>query len=166
MTRDKVNIINRQKAVKIPTKMRMLVRRACIATLEFEKVEGPSEIEVSFVDDNEIKELNTKFRNIESSTDVLSFPLGENGVYDINPETGAKMIGDVVISLEHAVAQAEQFGHSLEREVAYLTVHSVLHLLGYDHVNGGIEKVRMREREETVLGELGLSVSADIGDLI
>lgn len=166
MTRDKINITNRQKAVKIPTKMRMLVRRSCIATLQLENVEGPSEIEVSFVDDNEIKELNAKFRNIESSTDVLSFPLGENGEYDINPETGAKMLGDVVISLEHAVSQAERFGHSFEREVAYLTVHSVLHLLGYDHVNGGLEQVRMREKEEAVLAELGLSVTVDTGDFL
>lgn len=166
MTRDKINITNRQKAVKIPTKMRMLVRRSCIATLQLENVQGPSEIEVSFVDDNEIKELNEKFRNIESSTDVLSFPLGENGEYDINPETGAKMLGDVVISLEHAVSQAERFGHSFEREVAYLTVHSVLHLLGYDHVNGGLEQVRMREKEEAVLAELGLSVTVDTGDFL
>ena len=166
MTRDKINITNRQKAVKIPTKMRMLVRRSCIATLQLENVEGPSEIEVSFVDDNEIKELNAKFRNIESSTDVLSFPLGENGEYDINPETGAKMLGDVVISLEHAVSQAERFGHSFEREVAYLTVHSVLHLLGYDHVNGGLEQVRLREKEEAVLAELGLSVTVDTGDFL
>lgn len=86
----------------------------------------------------------------------MSFPLGENGVYDINHDTGAKMLGDIVISIEHAVAQAEEYGHSLQREVAFLTVHSLLHLLGYDHVNGGLEAVHMREKEETVLTQLGL----------
>ena len=86
----------------------------------------------------------------------MSFPLGENGVYDINHDTGAKMLGDIVTSIEHAVAQAEEYGHSLQREIAFLTVHSLLHLLGYDHVNGGLEAVHMREKEETVLTQLGL----------
>ncbi len=164
MCRTKVNIFNRQKAVQIPTGMRMLIRRACIATLQFEGITAPSEVDVSFVDDAEIKRLNTEFRNIESSTDVLSFPLCNNGVFDKNPDTGANMLGDVVISMEHAVAQAERFGHTLEREVAYLTVHSVLHLLGYDHVDGGLEKVKMREKEEAVLAELGLSILTEVGE--
>ncbi|MBR2956933.1 MAG: rRNA maturation RNase YbeY, partial [Clostridia bacterium] len=73
-----------------------------------------------------------------------------------NPETGAKLLGDIVISLEHAVAQAHAYEHTLQREVAFLTVHSMLHLLGYDHVNGGLERVRMREKEEEVLTKLGL----------
>ena len=103
-----------------------------------------------------IRELNNEFRKIDSSTDVLSFPLGENGVYDINYDTGAKLLGDIVISVPHAVAQAEEYGHSLEREIGFLIVHSMLHLLGYDHVNGGLEEVRMREKEETVLTKLGL----------
>ena len=83
--------------------------------------------------------------------------MGENGEYDINPETGLKMLGDIVISVEHAVAQAEEYGHTLNREMAYLTVHSILHLLGHDHVNGGIEAMRMREHEEAILAKLGLS---------
>ncbi len=164
MNRTKVNIFNRQKTVQIPTGMRMLIRRACVATLQFEGITEPSEVDVSFVDDMEIKRLNTEFRNIESSTDVLSFPLGVDGNYDKNPDTGANMLGDVVISMEHAVAQADRFGHSLEREVAYLTVHSVLHLLGYDHVDGGLEKVKMREKEEAVLSELGLAVLTEVGE--
>ena len=89
-------------------------------------------------------------------TDVLSFPLGENGVYDINHDTGAKMLGDIVISIPHAIDQADRYGHTLQREIGFLTVHSMLHLLGYDHVNGGMESVRMREKEETVLTKLGL----------
>jgi probable rRNA maturation factor len=115
-----------------------------------------AEVNVTFVDDEEIKQLNTDFRNIEKSTDVLSFPLGEDGVYDVNPENNAKMLGDIVISIPHAIDQADRYGHSLQREIGFLTVHSMLHLLGYDHVNGGIESVRMREKEETVLTQMGL----------
>ena len=82
--------------------------------------------------------------------------MGENGVYDINPTTGAKLLGDIVISIEQAAVQAERFGHTLQREVGYLTVHSMLHLLGYDHVDGGLSAVRMREREEAVMKQVGL----------
>ena len=127
----------------------MLVRRACTAVLTLEKFNDPAEISVRFVDDEEIHRLNREYRNVDRSTDVLSFPLGENGVYDTNLDTGAKMLGDIVISIPHAVSQAE-------REIAFLTVHSMLHLLGYDHEKGGIESVRMREKEETVLTQLGL----------
>jgi len=155
---DKIKVIisNDQKAVKIPTGVRMLVRRCCHAVLVQEKFEGSAEISVTFVDDSRIQELNKTHRNIDKATDVLSFPLGENGVYDENPDTGAKMLGDIVISMERAVAQAEEYGHPLQREVAFLTVHSMLHLLGYDHVNGGLEAVHMREKEESVLTQLGL----------
>ena len=153
----KVYITNKQTAVKIPSGMRILIRRACNAVLEHEAFDGPAEISVSFVDDAEIQELNAQYRNKPVSTDVLSFPLGEDGVYDINQETGAKMLGDIVISMQHAVIQSEQFGHSLQREVAFLTVHSMLHLLGYDHEQGGMSAVKMREREEAVLTKLGLT---------
>lgn len=157
--RVKVNITNKQKAVEIPTGTRLLVRRACTATLLEEKFSDSAEVDVTFVDDEQIKVYNNEFRNIDKSTDVLSFPLGVDGVYDTNPETSYKMLGDVVISLEHAIAQANLYGHTLEREVAYLTVHSILHLLGYDHVNGGIEQMIMREKEEKILEKLGLSIT-------
>ena len=155
---DKIKVIisNNQKAVKIPTGVRMLVRRGCHAVHVQENFEGSAEISVTFVDDEQIKELNKKHRDIDKSTDVLSFPLGEDGKYDVNPETGAKILGDIVISMESAVRQAEEYGHPLQREVAFLTVHSMLHLLGYDHVNGGLEAVHMREKEEAVLTQLGL----------
>jgi len=152
----KVIIANEQKAVKIPTGIRMLVRRCCHAVLEQERFDGSAEISVSFVDNEQIHKLNKEYRNIDRETDVLSFPLGENGEYDINHDTGAKMLGDIVISLEKAVEQAEAYGHPLQREVAFLTVHSMLHLLGYDHEGGGLEAVRMREKEESVLTKLGL----------
>jgi len=152
----KVIITNDQTDVKIPTGVRMLVRRCCTAVLVLEKFDDPAEISVRFVDDEEIHALNLQYRNVDNSTDVLSFPLGENGVYDTNNDTGAKVLGDIVISIPHAISQAERFGHSLQREIAFLTVHSMLHLLDYDHENGGIESVHMREKEETVLTQLGL----------
>ena len=153
----KVNIANKQKKEKIPTGIRMLIRRACVAVLKMEQFHESAEVEVSFVDDEEIHRLNLEFRNIDRSTDVLSFPLGENGVYDKNMSTGACMLGDIVISVEHAKVQAEQYGHTFQREMAFLTVHSMLHLLGYDHVNGGIEAETMREKEEEVLQQLNLT---------
>lgn len=152
----KVIISNEQKAVKVPTGIRMLVRRCCHAVLLEENFDGSAEISVTFVDNEGIHKLNKQYRNIDRETDVLSFPLGENGEYDINHDTGAKMLGDIVISLEKAVEQAELYGHPFQREVAFLTVHSMLHLLGYDHENGGLEAVHMREREESVLTKLGL----------
>lgn len=156
----KVIISNRQKEIKIPTGIRMLIRRCCQAVLQTEGFPEEAEVSVSFISNEEIKNLNRDFRNVDSVTDVLSFPLGENGVYDRNPESGVLLLGDIVISMQKAEQQAELYGHSLQREVAYLTVHSMLHLLGYDHVNGGLEQVRMREREETVLAKLGLTRDA------
>ena len=152
----KVYITNNQKAVKIPSGLRILIRRACNAALEYEKFEGNTEVSVIFVDNREIAKLNEQYRNKPTPTDVLSFPLGENNHYDINQETGAAMLGDIVISMERAMEQAEMYGHSLQREVAFLTVHSMFHLLGYDHEAGGIEAVRMREKEEATLIQLGL----------
>ena len=155
----KVVITNKQKAVKIPTGIRMLVRRCCNAVLKLENFEGPAEISVTFTDNAGIRELNKQYRDKDIDTDVLSFPMGENGVYDIDMETGAKILGDVVISMEKARDQAERFGHSFQREVGYLTAHSVLHLLGYDHIDN-LEKVRMREKEELVMEQLGLPASS------
>ncbi len=152
----KVVISNEQNEFRIPAGVRMLVRRCCTAVLALENFADKAEVSVMFVDDDTIHQLNKQYRNIDRATDVLSFPLGENGVYDTNNDTGAKLLGDIVISVPHALDQAERYGHSLQREIGFLTVHSMLHLLGYDHVNGGIESVRMREKEETVLTNLGL----------
>ena len=156
MEKIKVVIVNKQKTVKIPTGVRLLMRRCCHAVLELENFQGSAEVDISLVDNQQIREINKEQRNIDMVTDVLSFPLGENGQYDKNPETGANMLGDVVLSVERAIEQAEQYGHSLQREIGYLTVHSVLHLLGYDHVDGGLEAVRMREKEEAVMASVGL----------
>lgn len=152
----KVIISNDQKTVKIPTGIRLLIRRCCHAVLELENFEGSAEVSVRFVDNEQIHELNRTYRDIDRETDVLSFPLSENGVYDINHDTGAKLLGDIVISVEKAVEQAQLYNHPLQREIGFLTVHSMLHLLGYDHEKGGLEEVHMREKEETVLTQIGL----------
>lgn len=155
----KVNIFSKQNKVRLPVGTKLLIRKACNATLEFEKFGDSAEVDVTLVDDEEIREINKEQRKIDSSTDVLSFPLGENGEYDANPKTGALMLGDIVISVETALKQADLYGHGLEREIAFLTVHSILHLLGYDHVNGGMEQAIMREKEEAVLDALGLAIN-------
>lgn len=152
----KVIISDEQKEVKIPRGVRLLIRRCCNAVLTLEEFPSDAEISVLFVDDERMHALNLDHRGIDRSTDVLSFPLGENGQYDINNDTGACLLGDIVISVPTAVRQAELYGHSLQREIGFLTVHSMLHLLGYDHVDGGLESVHMREKEETVLTQLGL----------
>ena len=156
---DKVRVIiaDKQRKVRIPSGLRMQIRRACIAVLRNEKFQGNAEVSVTFVDNDAIRRLNAKFRDKDVETDVLSFPMGENGEYDINHATGAKILGDVVISMEKADQQAKEFGHSFEREVCYHTVHSMLHLLGYDHMTPE-EKAVMRMKEETVMAQIGLSV--------
>lgn len=157
---NKVLITNSQKAVKVPSGLRILIRRACNAVLEYEHFDDPAEISVTFVDNASIAELNNQYRNKPMPTDVLSFPLGENGVYDVDENNGCKMLGDIVISMERAQEQATLYGHPLQREVAFLTVHSMLHLLGYDHETSPLEERKMREKEEEVLGELGISREA------
>ncbi|MDY4813260.1 MAG: rRNA maturation RNase YbeY [Ruminococcus sp.] len=160
MTENKIKVIitNKQKTVKIPTGLRMLVRRTCNAVLRMENFQGSVEVSVTFVDNQGIKELNAQYRDKDTETDVLSFPMGENGVWDKDPETGAFILGDVVISMEKAMEQANIYGHSLQREVGYLTAHSVLHLLGYDHIEP-LDRVHMREKEELIMEQLGLPAS-------
>ena len=159
MTSKKVRVIitDSQRRVRVPSGLRMHVRRACTAALRSEGFTDPAEVSVTFVDNDEIRRLNAQFRNIDRETDVLSFPMGENGVYDTNYDTGAKILGDIVISMEKAEEQANTFGHSLEREVCYLSVHSMLHLLGYDHKEPK-EKAIMRMKEEAVMVKIGLGV--------
>ena len=152
----KVVISNDQKAVKIPTGIRMLIRRCCHAVLELENFEGSAEVSVRFVDNEQIRELNKQYRNIDKETDVLSFPLGENGEYDINHDTGAKLLGDIVISMDHVRAQAAEYGHSERRECGYLLTHGLFHLMGYDHMTDE-DKPVMRAMEEKALASIGLT---------
>ena len=153
---NKVWITNEQNKVEFTPAMRRLIRRSCNAVLVNEGMLFDCEISVTLVSNEEIALLNGQFRNKPVETDVLSFPLGDGGAYDENPETGAIMLGDIVISLEKALQQAEMYGHSTAREVAFLTVHSMHHLLGYDHENGGEEERIMRTKEEQVLEKMGL----------
>lgn len=165
MNKAKVLITDNQNEIKVPSGIRMLIRRCCNAVLSNEKFSDKAEVSVSFVSKDEIKQLNLQYRDKDSITDVLSFPLGENGVYDDNIETGYKMMGDIIICAQVADEQATKYGHTLQREVGFLTVHSMLHLLGYDHENGGMEARKMREHEESVLDKLGISRSDSlIGD--
>lgn len=157
MAKVKVYIKNNQTEIKVPVGIRLLIRRCCQAVIAHEDLNENAEVSVSFVSNKEIRSLNKLYRDKDRSTDVLSFPLGENGQYDYNNETGAMMLGDVVISLETAMKQATIYGHSLEREIGFLTVHSMLHLLGYDHETSPLEAAKMREREEAILESLGIS---------
>ncbi len=161
MAKIKVYVKNNQTEVKVPVGIKLLIRKCCSAVLVTEKFGKDAEVSVSFVSNEEIKNLNKIYRDKDSVTDVLSFPLtGEDGTEEINPETGAVQLGDIVISLETAVKQAQNFGHSLNREIGFLTVHSMLHLLGYDHETSQLDQRIMREKEEAVLEELGISRDA------
>ncbi|MBR0484708.1 MAG: rRNA maturation RNase YbeY [Oscillospiraceae bacterium] len=154
----KVSIKNNQNSVKIPSGIRLLIRRCCHAVLISEGFTQNAEVSVSFVSNQEIKSLNKTYRQKDSVTDVLSFPLtSEDGTMEINTETGFILLGDIVISIETAVKQANIYGHSLSREIGFLTVHSMLHLLGYDHEKSSLDERIMREKEEAVLEKLGIS---------
>lgn len=141
-----------------------LLERTVAAALEAEGVATPCEVDVLITDDEGIHQINLEQRGVDRPTDVLSFPMfnylpGQppaDGA-DADPATGLTPLGDMVISLERARAQAEEYGHPLERELCYLAVHSVLHLLGYDHMDEGEEKAQMRAREEAILGKLGMT---------
>lgn len=139
------------------------IRKVIRAALAAEGVDFPCEVDVLVTSDAEIRELNREARQVDKSTDVLSFPAfdlrpGElPGPGDADPGTGLVPLGDMMISMEHVAAQAKEYGHSNRRELAYLVVHSALHLLGYDHLDEGPMKRQMRAREEAILAELGIT---------
>lgn len=160
MPKIKVSVNNKQNEIKIPVGIRLLIRRCCQAVLQLEKFSYDAEISVSFVSNNEIRKLNSIYRQKDSVTDVLSFPLTDGKNFEPMDGASAVALGDIVISLETAVKQAAIFGHSLEREIGFLTVHSVLHLLGYDHELSKMDERIMREKEESVLDQLGISRDA------
>ena len=143
-----------------------LLTRVIAAALEAEKVTIPCGVDVLLTTNEGIREINLEQRQIDAATDVLSFPMLEltpgvpptgEGEDELDPETGLCCLGDMVISVERAKEQAAEFGHSIQRELAYLAVHSVLHLLGYDHLDEGPQKARMRAREEAILEGLGVT---------
>lgn len=157
----KINFLKENAQVTLPRGTKRLIRKAFREALKVEGIKASAEINITFVNNEEIRQLNNTYRQIDKSTDVLSFPMGENGCYDINPENNCLLLGDVVISVEKAIAQAEEFSHSFKREIAYLTVHSILHLLGYDHVCEGEDKKEMRFKEELILKKLGLEIKQE-----
>lgn len=142
--------------------LRSFLRRVVRAALEAEEVETPCEVNVLVTNDAGIHQVNLEMRNVDAPTDVLSFPMFElrpgdkPSEEDADPATGLVPLGDMCVSLERAKAQAKEYGHSNRRELAYLAVHSVLHLLGYDHLDEGPMKAQMRAREEAILGGLGM----------
>ncbi|HBC31198.1 MAG TPA: rRNA maturation RNase YbeY [Clostridiales bacterium] len=137
---------DRQDVMKITKDNEAAIKRAVDAVLSEEELHGDFEISVSFVTNEEIKELNREYRNVDNETDVLSFPMNEE--FD-----GVTILGDIVISTQKIIEQASDFAHSLEREMSYLTVHSMLHLLGYDHMCSD-EKSHMREKEKEIMKKL------------
>lgn len=140
-----------------------LLDRVIPAALDAQEVNVACEVDVLLTDDAGIQAVNRQMRQVDKPTDVLSFPMfaltpgDKPSGEDADPATGLVPLGDMCISLERARAQAAEYGHGLEREVAYLAVHSVLHLLGYDHLDEGPMKAQMRQREEAILAQLGMA---------
>jgi probable rRNA maturation factor len=136
-----------------------LIERAVAATLAGEAVAGPVEVSVLVTDDAALHGLNRDYRNVDAPTDVLSFAAEEedrSGPTFVLPPDAPRYLGDIAISYERVLAQAAEYGHSRERELAYLTAHGVLHLLGYDHERGDDDATAMRMREEAAMVRLGL----------
>lgn len=142
-----------------------LIRKTIRKVLELEGVTVPCEVDVSLTDDEHIHQINREMRQVDKPTDVLSFPEFEftpgqppteadAALCDV--ATGLLPLGDMVLSMERVQAQAKEFGHSKSRELAYLVTHSVLHLLGYDHLDEGEQKAQMREREDAIMAQLGI----------
>ena len=155
--RTKINMTFDGVVMKRPL-VAAVIRKCIETTLSAERINAPCEINVLVTNDNGIHAINKASRNIDRPTDVLSFPMftltpgepPEDWTEYLDPETGLCPLGDMCISLERATAQAKEFGHSARREVGYLTIHSMLHLLGYDHLDEGEQKKQMRAREEAI----------------
>lgn len=156
----KIYFENDQRKHSIHYSLKMLIRRTVLETLRYEGMENDVEVSVTFTDNEGIRELNKKFRGKDTPTDVLSFPLLDYEGESEEPffDDLCCNLGDIVISLERAMAQANEYGHSFEREVAFLTAHSMLHLLGYDHETSEEDDIDMRRRQDDIMESLGLSV--------
>ncbi|WHH59577.1 rRNA maturation RNase YbeY [Petroclostridium sp. X23] len=165
MSKAEIIIENNQQNIELDSELEALICGAVKAVLKFEVFDKDVEVSVTLVDNEQIKEINKEFRQKDTVTDVLSFPMlnfdenhnviAEYNIGDYNHDDELLLLGDIVISLETAVAQAEEYGHSFAREVGFLTVHSMFHLLGYDHEEENEAQV-MRTKEEQVLNDLGL----------
>lgn len=158
--------IENEGGFRFEFKYRKLITDVVKTALKYENCPFDAAVEVVLTDDVRIREVNREFRNIDRATDVLSFPMVEyaapadyEGIGDdetlFDPETGELLLGDIMISVEKAAAQAEAYGHSLKREIGFLTAHSMLHLLGYDHEDDE-ERLIMEKRQEEILALLGI----------
>jgi len=133
-----------------------LVQRVIEVALRAERVPGPVEVGVLIADDVELQRLNHSYRGIDAPTDVLSFADEESGAAFVRPPGVPRYLGDIAVSYDRVITQATEYGHSRERELAFLIVHGVLHLMGYDHERGPGDEAEMRTHEEAILGVLGL----------
>ncbi len=145
-----------QDKIKLDFNAEELIEKCAEQALIEEEIDESAEVSVTFVDNEKIRALNNEHRGIDRETDVLSFPAFTDDGFDVNPENDAIILGDIVISLEKAKAQSEEYGHSMLRETAFLIAHSLFHLLGYDHETEAEEK-EMFEKQENVLQRLGIT---------
>ena len=154
-----IYFLDDQELFDVTYSQKILIRKAIKATLAYEGYKNNAEISVTFTDNEGIRKLNREFRNLDRPTDVLSFPLTD---YEATSAPLADelcgSLGDVVLSLERAKEQADEYGHSFEREIAFLVVHSMLHLLGYDHETGEEDELDMRRRQSEILKNMGLDI--------
>lgn len=156
-------IENNQEKVEIDSEIQETINKACEKTLEYENCSFDAQISVTIVDNEEIQRINKEFRNKDAVTDVLSFPMlefdedgnAEDCDFDFDGEEA--VLGDIVISAERAAEQAKSYGHSFKREIAFLTVHSMLHLLGYDHVTSEEDEKVMFTKQDEILKQLGIT---------
>lgn len=150
----KVTISDRQSKVDLPVGVKMLVRRTCVSVLRHENFNYDSELSVTFVDNMYIQSLNKQYRDIDSPTDMLSFPASESG-YEIDPDTGSRFLGDIVLSAEKALEEATIENTTIQEKIMLWTSHSLLHLLGYDHEKNPLDLVKMTEISEHVAQAVG-----------
>jgi len=154
---------NNQSEIEITEEINEVIKSAIEASLKYENCDFEAELSVTIVDNEEIREINNEHRGIDKATDVLSFPMLEfdeegNAIecdYDFSDDT--VILGDIVISAERAMEQSKEFGHSFKREMAFLTVHSMLHLLGYDHVDDPEGEAEMIRKQKEILEGLGIT---------
>lgn len=152
-----IYLSNEQDKVPLPEDTEKLIEICAMGALEEEGIDDDAELSVTLTDNENIRVLNNEHRGIDRATDVLSFPMGDENGFDTDPETNAIILGDIVISMERAKEQAEEYGHSFRREFAFLLMHSMFHLLGYDHVNSEEEERVMFGKQEKVLEKLGIT---------
>lgn len=156
--------ISYEAKTKLHVPYREIIEKSILLALDYEKCPYEAEVSVTIVDDEEIREINKEHRNIDKATDVLSFPFNEfdtpgdftdfDDIGEFNPDTGELLLGDIVLSANHIIAQANEYGHTRKRELAFLVVHSMLHLMGYDHMEEEERKI-MEQRQEEILQQGG-----------